>query len=68
MFEAVAGNRDAAGDRLEWAVNHRTSLGFLPEQVDRNTGRTAWVVPLAWSHAMYMLLVVMMNEYGPDGG
>jgi glucoamylase len=47
---------DTAGlDRsLEYAVRAQTSLGLLPEQVT-DEGDPAWVVPLAWSHAMLLL-------------
>ncbi len=62
MFEGAAGNWDKAAGCLDWALEHSTPLGFLPEQVDRHTGQTAWVVPLAWSHAMYIWLVNMMSE------
>lgn len=62
LFEAAAGKWDEASGRLNWAVEHRTALGFLPEQVDRHSGYTAWVVPLAWSHAMYLLLANVLSE------
>ena len=39
---------------LEYAVRVQTSLGLLPEQVTGG-GEPAWVVPLAWSHAMLLL-------------
>ena len=42
---------------VDYAVRARTSTGLLPEQVDAATGEPAWVVPLTWSHAMYMLAV-----------
>jgi GH15 family glucan-1,4-alpha-glucosidase len=47
---------DAAGleRSLEYAVGAQTSLGLLPEQVT-DEGEPAWVVPLAWSHAMLLL-------------
>ena len=47
---------DQAG--LERALGHalaaQTDLGLLPEQVTED-GEPAWVVPLAWSHAMLLL-------------
>ncbi len=49
---------------LEWAVRHRTALDLLPEQVDRHTGETAWVVPLTWSHAMLVLTVHELVDAG----
>ena len=39
---------------LEYAVRAQTALGLLPEQVT-DDGEPAWVVPLAWSHAMLLL-------------
>jgi glucoamylase len=47
---------DAAGleRSLEYAVRAQTALGLLPEQVT-DDGEPAWVVPLAWSHAMLLL-------------
>lgn len=39
---------------LEYAVRVQTTLGLLPEQVTTD-GEPAWVVPLAWSHAMLLL-------------
>lgn len=32
-----------------------TDAMLLPEQVDVDTGRPVWVVPLAWTHAFYAL-------------
>ena len=47
---------DAATHRaaLEFTVSRRTPLDLLPEQVLED-GRPAWVLPLAWSHAMLLL-------------
>jgi glucoamylase len=39
---------------LEYALSAQTKLGLLPEQVTEK-GDPAWVVPLAWSHAMLLL-------------
>jgi GH15 family glucan-1,4-alpha-glucosidase len=39
---------------LDYALSRRTALDLLPEQADRE-GRPAWVLPLAWSHAMLVL-------------
>ena len=47
---------DAAGHAraLEYARRVATPLSLLPEQVTEQ-GEPAWVVPLAWSHAMFVL-------------
>jgi glucoamylase len=42
-------------DGLDYARRAATSTGLLPEQVDATTGEPAWIVPLTWSHAMYVL-------------
>jgi glucoamylase len=39
---------------LDYALSRQTELDLLPEQADRE-GRPAWVLPLAWSHAMQVL-------------
>ncbi len=39
---------------LAYAQSAQTKLGLLPEQVT-DDGEPAWVVPLAWSHAMLLL-------------
>lgn len=48
---------------LDYALSRRTELDLLPEQVDRE-GRPAWVLPLAWSHAM--LVLAARPELGLD--
>ena len=47
---------DAAGHEraIEYARRVATPLGLLAEQVTES-GQPAWVLPLAWSHAMYVL-------------
>jgi glucoamylase len=47
---------DAAGHAraLGYALRVATPLDLLPEQVT-DDGAPAWVVPLAWSHAMLVL-------------
>ena len=48
---------------LDYALSRRTELDLLPEQADPN-GKPAWVLPLAWSHAM--LLLAARPELGQD--
>lgn len=62
-YRIAVGEYDKAKELLHWAVQHRTSMGLLPEQVDKTTGETAWVVPLTWSHAMFVLTVSMLAEH-----
>lgn len=55
---------DRARDYFEWAVRARTRLGMLPEQVNKDTGEPAWVIPLTWSHAMFVLVLFELMEAG----
>lgn len=52
------GEKEKVKDALEWVLQHQTETGLLPEQVDKDTGGPAWVVPLTWSHAMYVLTII----------
>lgn len=49
---------------FDWAVKSVTDQGLLPEQVDRETGKPAWVIPLTWSHAMFILVLDGLVEAG----
>ena len=54
LAERQAGDPGGLRESLEYALTRQTSLGLLPEQVTPD-GDPAWVVPLAWSHAMLLL-------------
>lgn len=62
QYRILRGQLNEARNLLEWAIRHRTDMGLLPEQVDKETGNTAWVVPLTWSHAMFILTVHMLAQ------
>ena len=49
---------------LNWAVKSASEQGLLPEQVDKNTGEPAWVIPLTWSHAMFILVLDGLIDAG----
>lgn len=61
-YRIQTGDLEEARRLLQWAIDHRTEAGLLPEQIDKTTGETAWVVPLTWSHAMFVLAVFMLAE------
>lgn len=63
-FRTLQGRYEDARQLLDYAVNHVTAAGLLPEQVNKDTGETAWVVPLTWSHAMFILAVHLLAERG----
>ena len=51
---------------LTYALSAQTNLGLLPEQVTED-GEPAWVVPLAWSHAMLLLAARPELSLSPRG-
>jgi glucoamylase len=55
---------ERANHYLEWAVKGCTELELLPEQVDKESGEAAWVIPLTWSHAMFVLVLIELVEAG----
>jgi glucoamylase len=59
---------DEAGHEraLAYALRAQTKLGLLPEQVT-DDGQPAWVVPLAWSHAMLLLAARPELGLSPSG-
>ncbi|MFF2885683.1 glycoside hydrolase family 15 protein [Paenibacillus sp. NPDC057967] len=61
-YRVATGDLAAARKLLGWVIAHRTETGLLPEQIDKVTGETAWVVPLTWSHAMFVLTIFMLAE------
>jgi|LSQX01.2.fsa_nt_gb oligosaccharide amylase len=62
LYYIKTGNRNKAKEYLLWTTKHTTSMGMLPEQVDKNTGEPIWVFPLTWSHAMYVLVYMELFE------
>lgn len=52
------GDNETVQEMLEWVLKHQCATGLLPEQVDKENGGPVWVVPLTWSHAMYVLTIL----------
>ncbi|MDG6991279.1 MAG: hypothetical protein JRM99_07680, partial [Nitrososphaerota archaeon] len=55
IHHSNAGEAAPARALLSWSADHSTPLGMLPEQVDKAGGGVLSAVPLAWSHAMFVL-------------
>lgn len=64
LYNIERGDFEKAGLYFDWAVKHRTELDLLPEQVDRETGKPAWIIPLTWSHAMFVLTLFKLADAG----
>jgi glucoamylase len=54
LWHRQVGEQAGLERALTHALSAQTDLGLLPEQVTAE-GEPAWVVPLAWSHAMLLL-------------
>lgn len=54
-YYTLIDENDRAKELFGWVVDHATPMGLFSEQIHRNTGKPAWVVPLTWSHAMFIL-------------
>lgn len=64
LYYIEVGNIEKAKSYFEWSVKSCTKLGLLPEQVNRDTGEPCWVIPLTWSHAMFVLVLDKLIEAG----
>lgn len=53
-----------AKECFDLVVKTSSKHGFLAEQIDNETMKPAWVIGLAWSHAMYIL--VLEKLYGKE--
>jgi len=64
LYHMEKNDYSKAKEYFDWAVKARTELGLLPEQVDRDTGKPVWVIPLTWSHAMFVLVLDKLVDAG----
>ena len=63
LYYLKANNFEKATELFNWVTEHSDNLSFLPEQIERNGDKTAWVTQLAWSHAMYVIVRNELKEY-----
>jgi len=61
MYYIKIGDISKANELFNWATNHADDKGFLPEQIDRNSDKTAWITQLSWSHALYIIVGKMLK-------
>ncbi|OAT83588.1 glycoside hydrolase family 15 protein [Desulfotomaculum copahuensis] len=62
IVSARQGRREEARSLYRWALANASPTGLLPEQVDKKRGGPAWVLPLAWSHAMFILCHLALQD------
>jgi GH15 family glucan-1,4-alpha-glucosidase len=64
MYYLETGKMKKAEECLHWSIRCSTHLDLLPEQADRQDGRPVWVIPLTWSHAMFVLALIKYLDSG----
>jgi len=57
IYHSDAGDPTRAKQLIDWATDRATKTSLLPEQVNAYDGSPVGVLPLAWSHAAYVLAV-----------
>jgi glucoamylase len=55
LYYKKLGNIQKTDLLIDWVVNHSTDLNMLSEQVDKSNGKPISAVPLAWSHAFFVV-------------
>lgn len=66
LYYLEAGDVEKGKELFLWAAKHTTNLGFLPEQVDKFSGEPAWVMQLAWSHAMFIIVLDKLKSISKE--
>lgn len=62
LYYIKAKNLDRAKELFDWVTDHADNLNFLPEQIERDGHKSAWVMQLSWSHAMYVIVKNKLME------
>ena len=66
LYYLEAGDIEKGKELFLWAAKHTTNLGFLPEQIDKFSGEPAWVMQLAWSHAMFIIVLDKLKKISKE--
>ena len=64
MYYIKANNLEAAKECFDFTLNSATKHGFLAEQVENSTMKSVWVIGLAWSHAMFVIVLEELIKLG----
>jgi glucoamylase len=62
LYNEKLGEFDKARADIEWVINHKTEADMLSEQIDKQTAAPISAVPLAWSHAFFILSVLDLDQ------
>lgn len=53
---------EKALQNFEFVINSCSEYDFLGEQVDNNLMKPAWIIGLAWSHAMFIIVLEKLKK------
>jgi GH15 family glucan-1,4-alpha-glucosidase len=51
---------------IKWVIAHATDIDLLAEQINRSNGLPISAIPLAWSHAFFILAILALDELEAD--
>lgn len=57
LYHIEAGDKAQAVENFNFVVKTATTHGFLGEQVDNEKMEANWIIGLAWSHAMFLIVL-----------
>jgi glucoamylase len=64
LYYEKLGDIDKAKSLITWVTERATELDLLAEQIDKTSGLPVSAVPLAWSHAFFILSVIGLDDAG----
>lgn len=64
LYDIQLGDFKSAKESFDFVVATATEHGFLAEQVDNQKMESAWVIGLAWSHAMFVIALEELMGHG----
>ena len=64
MYYIKANDIKKAKECFDFAINSSTKHGFLAEQVNNSNMQSSWVIGLAWSHAMFVIVLEELIRAG----
>ena len=62
LYYIELGEYEKAKENFDFVTKTGTEHGFLGEQVNNETMKPDWVIGLAWSHAMYILVLEKLKK------
>lgn len=63
LYNLENGDTNKAIQNFDFVVNSSLESGLLGEQVDNETLQPIWVIGLAWSHSMFLIVLEKLIKY-----